>query len=177
MTHLRKMMLEELQRRNYSQLTTKAYIRTVVEFAKYFHRSPEELGPEHIREFQAHLFTVRKLSANSVSQRTAALRFLFVKTLKRASLLEHIPFPKVPLRLPTILSPEEVARLIEAAPNLPHRRLGGPSRPVPQLRASHFRTRQTRLLADCAAIAVQCLRNRLLGSAPFSESGRRSRYR
>ena len=117
MTHLRKMMLEELQRRNYSQLTTKAYIRTVVEFAKYFHRSPEELGPEHVREFQAHLFTVRKLSANSVSQRTAALRFLFVKTLKRAYMLEHIPFPKVPLRLPTVLSPDEVARLIESANN------------------------------------------------------------
>jgi site-specific recombinase XerD len=111
------MMLEELQRRNYSQLTTKACIRTVVEFAKYFHRSPEELGPEHVRAFQAHLFTVRKLPANSVSQRTAALRFLFVKTLKRAYMLEHIPFPKVPLRLPIVLSPDEVARLIESANN------------------------------------------------------------
>jgi hypothetical protein len=59
------MMLEELQRRNYSQQTTKAYLRTVWEFAKYFHRSPEELGPEHIREFQAHLFTVRKLVAEN----------------------------------------------------------------------------------------------------------------
>jgi len=120
-THLRKMMLEELQRRNYSQQTTKAYLRTVWEFAKYFHRSPEELGPEHIREFQAHLFTVRKLAANSVAQRTAALRFLFVKTLKRAYMLEHIPFPKIPLRLPTVLSPEEVTRLIDAAPNLLYR--------------------------------------------------------
>ena len=121
MTHLRKMMLEELQRRNYSQQTTKAYLRTVWEFAKYFHRSPEELGPEHIREFQAHLFTVRKLAATSVAQRTAALRFLFVKTLKRTYMLEHIPFPKRPLRLPTVLSPEEVTRLIEAAPNLLYR--------------------------------------------------------
>ena len=121
MTHLRKMMLEELQRRNYSKQTTKAYLHTVWEFAKYFHRSPEELGPEHIREFQAHLFTVRKLAANSVAQRTAALRFLFVKTLKRPYMLEHIPFPKIPLRLPTVLSPEEVTRLIESAPNLLYR--------------------------------------------------------
>jgi integrase/recombinase XerD len=120
-THLRKKMLEELQRRNYSHQTTKAYLHTVWEFAKHFHRSPEELGPEHIREFQAHLFTVRKLSGNSVAQRTAALRFLFVKTLKRAYMLEHIPFPKVPLRLPTVLSPEEVTRLIDAAPNLLYR--------------------------------------------------------
>ena len=111
MTHLRKIMLEELQRRNYSQQTTKAYLHTVGEFAQYFHRSPDELGPEHIREFQAHLFHARKLSGCSVAQRTAALRFLFVKTLKRADMLEHIPFPNIPLRLPTILSPEEVARL------------------------------------------------------------------
>jgi len=120
-THLRKMMLEELQRRNYSKQTTKAYLHTVWEFAKYFHRSPEELGPEHIREFQAHLFTVRRLAANSVAQRTAALRFLFVKTLKRAYMVEHIPFPKRPLRLPTVLSPDEVTRLIDAAPNLLYR--------------------------------------------------------
>jgi integrase/recombinase XerD len=115
------MMLEELQRRNYSQETIRAYLRTVWEFARYFHRSPEELGPEHIREFQAHLFSERKLAAHSVSQRTGALRFLFVKTLKRAYMVEHIPFPKVPLRLPTVLSPEEVTRLIDAAPNLLYR--------------------------------------------------------
>lgn len=121
MTHLRQMMLEELQRRNYSQRTTKAYLQTVWEFAKHFHRSPDALGPEHIRQFQAHLFRVRKLSANSVAQRTAALRFLFVKTLKRAHMLEHIPFPKIPLRLPTVLSPEEVTRLIDSAPNLLYR--------------------------------------------------------
>src|SRR5262249_30803853 len=58
---------------------------------------------------------------NSVAQRTAALRFFFVKTLQRSYMLEHIPFPKVPLRLPTVLSPEEVTRLIEAAPNLLYR--------------------------------------------------------
>jgi hypothetical protein len=69
-THLRKMMLEELQRRNYSHETTKAYVRTVWDFAKYVHRSPDQLGPEHIREFQAHLFSERKLAVNSVVQRT-----------------------------------------------------------------------------------------------------------
>jgi hypothetical protein len=70
---------------------------------------------------QAHLFSVRKLSGNSVAQRTVALRFLFVKTLKRTDMLEHIPFPKVPLHLPTVLSPEEVTRLIDSAPNLLYR--------------------------------------------------------
>jgi len=120
-TRLRNMVLEELQRRNYSQKTTKIYIRTIWEFAKYFNRSPEELGPEQIRQFQAHLFSKMKLAARTVAQRTAALRFLFVKTLKRPYMLEYIPYPKIPLRLPTILSPEEVTRLIEAAPNLLYR--------------------------------------------------------
>ncbi len=121
MTRLRQMMLEELQRRNYSQETTRAYLRAVGAFARYFHRSPEKLGPEHIRQYQAHLFNVRKLAPKSVQQRTAALRFLFVKTLKRHYMVEHIPFPKIPLRLPTVLSPEEAARLIDAAPNLLYR--------------------------------------------------------
>jgi integrase/recombinase XerD len=120
-THLRQKMLEELQRRNYSQETTRAYLRAVGAFAEHFHRSPEQLGPEHIRQYQAHLFNVRKLAPKSVQQRTAALRFLFVKTLKRHYMVEHIPFPKIPLRLPVVLSPEEVARLIDAAPNLLYR--------------------------------------------------------
>ena len=54
MTHLRKMMLEELERRNYSGTTKECYIRAVEEFARYFNRGPEKLGPEHIRQFQAH---------------------------------------------------------------------------------------------------------------------------
>jgi integrase/recombinase XerD len=120
-THLRKKMLEELQRRNYSQETTRAYLRTVGAFAKHFHRSPEQLGPEHIRQYQAHLFSVNKLAAHTVSQQTAALRFLFVKTLKRAYMVEHIPFPKTPLRLPIVLSQEEATRLIDSAGNLLYR--------------------------------------------------------
>jgi len=61
-TQLRQMMLDELQRRNYSQSTTRSYIHAVENFARYFHRSPERLGPEHIRRYQAYLFRERKLS-------------------------------------------------------------------------------------------------------------------
>jgi integrase/recombinase XerD len=82
-THLRKMMLEELQRLNYSQNTTRHYIRTVEDFARRFHCSPDRLGLRHIREYQAELFQKRKLSANSVGQRLAALRFFYIKTLRR----------------------------------------------------------------------------------------------
>src|SRR5258707_12944992 len=53
MTRLRKMMLEELERRNYSEATTRCYIRAVEDFSKRFKRSPDCLGPEHIREYQA----------------------------------------------------------------------------------------------------------------------------
>ena len=115
MTQLRKMMLEELQRRNYSQHTTRQYIRTVEDFARRFHCSPDRLGPRHIREYQAELFEKHKLSAASVAVRLAALRFFYCKTLKRAWSIADTPYPKGAHRLPAILSQEEVAQLIQAA--------------------------------------------------------------
>jgi site-specific recombinase XerD len=114
-------MLDELQRRNYAQNTVRAYIHAVEDFAKYFHRSPGRLGLEHIREYQVHLFRDCKLSPGTIEGRTAALRFLFVKTLRRPYLPDHIPFPKRQRRMPTVLSQEEVARLITSAQNLMHR--------------------------------------------------------
>ena len=123
MTQLRKMMLEELQRRNYSQHTTRCYIRTVEDFARHFHCSPDRLGPRHIREYQAELFEKRKLSAASVAVRLAALRFFYCKTLKRAWSIGDTPYPKGTHRLPAILSQEEVAQLIQAAGTSFHRAL------------------------------------------------------
>jgi site-specific recombinase XerD len=116
-------MLEELQRRNYSHRTAKTYVRIVRDFAEYFHQPPDKLGPEQIRQYQAHLFQAKKLAPATVSQYVSALRFLFVKTLRRHFLAEYIPFPKSRKRLPTVLSPEEVTRLIDAACNLYHRTL------------------------------------------------------
>ena len=123
MTQLRQKMLEELQRRNYSNRTAKTYVRIVRDFAEYFHQPPDKLGPEQIRQYQAHLFQAKKLAPATVSQYVSALRFLFVKTLRRHFLAEYIPFPKSRKRLPTVLSPEEVTRLIDAACNLYHRTL------------------------------------------------------
>jgi integrase/recombinase XerD len=122
-THLRKMMLEELQRRNYSQHTTRSYIRTVEDFARRFNRSPDRLGPRHIREFQAELFQKRKLSPGSVTRYLAALRFFYTKTLKKAWSIAETPYPKRAFRLPSILSQEEVAQLIDAARPPLHRTL------------------------------------------------------
>jgi site-specific recombinase XerD len=114
-------MLDKLQRRNYAQSTVRTYVKAIEDFARYFGKSPERLGPEHIRQYQVHLFRDRKLAAGTVEGRGAALRFLFVKTLRRPYLPDQIPFPKRTRRLPTVLSPEEVALLIDSAKNLMHR--------------------------------------------------------
>ena len=115
MTHLRKMVLEELERRNYTQSTTRAYIRTIEDFARYFKRPPDQLGPEQIREYIAYLFRERKLADNTVNQRVGALRFFFIKTLRKPWSVEETPYPKKRLHLPVILSQDEVGRLIESA--------------------------------------------------------------
>ena len=115
MTHLRKIMLEELDRRNYTQSTTRAYLHTIEDLARYFKRPPDQLGTEQIREYIAYLFRVRKLSDNTVNQRVGALRFFYVKTLKKVWNVEETRYPKKRLHLPVILSPEEVSRLIESA--------------------------------------------------------------
>jgi integrase/recombinase XerD len=115
MTHLRKMMLEELERRNYAQTTTRQYIQTIEDFARYFRRAPDQLGPEQIREYQAYLFRERKLAASTVTQRLAALRFFYIRTIKKAWSVAETPYPKKTRHLPSILSPEEVAHLINSS--------------------------------------------------------------
>ena len=121
MTHLRKMMLEELERRNYAQTTIDCYIRTVEDFARYFRRPPDQLTPEHIREYQAYLFRERKLAASTVTQRLAALRFFYTRVLKKAWSVADTPYPKKTRHLPGILSPEEVAHLIDSSQTQFHR--------------------------------------------------------
>jgi integrase/recombinase XerD len=122
-THLRKRMLEELQRCNYSEGTTRAYLQAVQQFAVHFGKSPDKLGPDDLRSYQAYLLVERKLAVASVVARVAALRFFFVRTLKRREFREELPYPKSHRRLPTVLSLEEVARLIDAAGNLMQRAL------------------------------------------------------
>src|ERR1039457_1366756 len=109
------MMLEELQRRNYSAITTRNYLRVVTEFAKYFGKSPDKLGPNELRTYQAYLLTERKLTPGTVVNLVPALRLVFVRTLKRPQFREFLPYPRDRRRLPTVLSLEEVARLIDAA--------------------------------------------------------------
>jgi len=120
-TQLRKMTLEELERRNYSQATARTYIAAIGRFAAHFHRSPDQLGPVHIREYQVHLYH-RKLNPQTIRTVTAALRFFFRKVLHQRLTADDLPLPKLHRRqIPIVLSPDEVARLIDAAPNLRYR--------------------------------------------------------
>ena len=123
MTQLRQRMLEELQRRNYSAGTIRLYLLHVAAFAQHFHRSPDQLGAEEIRRYQLFLIQEKKLAWASYNQIVCALRFFYAKTLKRAFLLEDIPFPRHQQRLPLILSQEEVARILTAPQHLKSRAL------------------------------------------------------
>jgi site-specific recombinase XerD len=115
-------VLNELQRRNYSPETTRGYIHAIKQFADYFGKSPEKLGAEEIRQFQLHLLKEKKLAPGTVEGRMSALRFLYKKTLKRRDIAyDDLVFPKVPRKLPVVLSPDEITSIIEAAPNLMHR--------------------------------------------------------
>jgi len=114
-------MLEELQRRNYSAETTRSYLFAVKDFATYFGKRPDQLGQEHLRRYQLHLLNDRKLTVETIVGRIAALRFFFVKVLRRPYRELDLVYPKRPERLPVILSEEEVARLIESASTSYHR--------------------------------------------------------
>jgi hypothetical protein len=96
MTHLRKMMLEELERRNYAQTTIDCYIQTIEDFACHFHRPPDQLTPEHIREYQAYLFRERKLAGSTVTSRPWAM------------MPEYAGLYGSPLLLPKLYSTEKV---------------------------------------------------------------------
>ena len=123
MTRLRKLMLDELERRNYARSTADAYVHALKEFTAYFHRPPDQLGPKQISEFQLHLLRDLKLAPLTVRQHIAAVRFFFIHPLKRHYPPEEFRYPKNPRKLPIILSKEEVTRMIDAATTLLHRTL------------------------------------------------------
>ena len=124
MTHLRKMMLEELQRRNYSENTTRSYIRTVEDFARRFQPSRRTAwGHDTFANTKPNCSRKRKFAASTVTVYLAALRFFYTKTLKRVWSTAETPYPKRVSALPTVLSQEEVAQLIDAALTPFHRTL------------------------------------------------------
>jgi site-specific recombinase XerD len=114
MTPLRQRFIDDLRLRNYARRTIDTYVSRVACFAKHFGRSPELLGPNEVRDFQLHLLQQR-VSWSSFNQAVCALRFLYGTTLGRPEHLPLIPYGKRPKTLPSVLSPDEVLRLLDAA--------------------------------------------------------------
>jgi integrase/recombinase XerD len=122
MTTLRQRMTEDMQVRNLALNTQLSYLQQVSLFARYFHQSPEQLGPEQIRAYQVYLTQERKLAPSSVLIAVAALRFLYKVSLKRDwSWEDVIPAPQRRQRLPVVLSPEEVLQFLSCVRNVRHR--------------------------------------------------------
>jgi integrase/recombinase XerD len=119
MTPLRQRMLEELLR-NYADFTTERYLDAVERFAKYFDKSPSQLGPEQIREFLLHLLKDNKAAPNTLQVYRAALKFLYVKTLRRRWFDELVPRTRRHPKLPPVLSAEEITRILDPTTNLKH---------------------------------------------------------
>src|SRR5476649_333219 len=114
-------MREELVRRNYATTTIHSYLKAVEHFGTHVDTPLDEVGPDDLRSYHAYLLGTRKLAVNTVVLNICALRFLYIKVLKRRDMKEDLPYPKERLRLPVILSPGEVAQLIGGARNLYHR--------------------------------------------------------
>jgi site-specific recombinase XerD len=121
MTPLRERMQHDMLIRNLADNTQKSYLLQVSGFARHFGRSPELLGPEEIRAWLVHLREERKLAPGSLGPTIGALRFLYRVTLKRPWSDEDFPLPKKPVRLPVILSFDEVKTFFDAIPSLKYR--------------------------------------------------------
>jgi site-specific recombinase XerD len=123
MTPLRRRMTEDLILHNRSPKTIRLYINWVADFAKYFHTSPEQLGPEHVRSYLLYLIQERQVSCNVHKQARLALQFLYRVTLGREWVVEKVACPKAPKKLPVVLSQDEMARFLDALQNPKHRAL------------------------------------------------------
>jgi site-specific recombinase XerD len=113
-------MIRELELHRKSPNTIKAYVAAVVQLARYFGRSPEEISVEEIRDFLHHLITVKKVAYSTCNQKLAGIRFFYRHVLRRPDLQLRVP-AKRSGRLPEPLSRSEIARLLDATRNPKHR--------------------------------------------------------
>ena len=118
---LRDRMIEEMTLRNFAPTTQKAYVYSVIRLAKHYKRPPDQLDKEQIRSYLLHLTTERKLSPNTMTTRTAGLRFFYNETLGWDETKLFIPPRKKTSHLPEVFSPNEVVRLIDSARGLKQR--------------------------------------------------------
>src|ERR1700676_2371281 len=115
---LRRRMIEDMTVRNFVEKTHNDYIRhvsTVRTFTPFLGPAPDTAGPEDLRLFRLHQ-TQTGVGASGINGSVAALRFFFTVTLDRPEMARHLTFGREPRKIPVILSLEEIARLLEAAP-------------------------------------------------------------
>jgi site-specific recombinase XerD len=117
---LRRRMIEDMTIRKLAPKTQEGYIRTIRNFAAFLGRPPDTASLEEVRRFQLHL-AERGAQPPFLNHTVSALRFFFRVTLKRHDIIEHTTFVREPRKLPVVLSPEEVARLLSAAPGLKYK--------------------------------------------------------
>ena len=123
MTPLRRRMTEDLILRNRTPQTIRAYTGWVADFARYFHASPDRLGPEHVRSYLLHLIQERQASWNIYRQARLALQFFYTVTLGREWVVARVARPKAPKKLPVVLGTDEMTRFLDALQNPKHRAL------------------------------------------------------
>ena len=117
---LRQRMIEDMTIRKFAPKTQASYIRAVRNLTVFLGRSPDQASAEDLRRYQLHL-AASGVSIPSQNATVAALRFFFTVTLGRSEVTDRMPFVREPRKLPVVLSPEEVARFLEAAPGLKYR--------------------------------------------------------
>ena len=120
MSPLRRRMIEDMTIRKFAPKTQHDYLQRVKSFAAFLGRSPDTASFEDVRRYQLHL-TMSGVGVPTVNQTVSTLRFFFRITLERHDILEHTHFIHEPRKLPVVLSPEEVARLLDAAPGLKYK--------------------------------------------------------
>jgi site-specific recombinase XerD len=113
-------MMEELRLRNSSEETIRCYIDSVERFARYYHKSPDQINAEQVRSYLLYLLEQRKLSWSAIHVNRAALRFLYVRVLRQRWFDEKVQAPKRHPQLPTVLSADEITRILDATRNLKH---------------------------------------------------------
>ena len=119
-TKLRRNMLMDMQLKGYAAKTQKTYLYQVECFAKYFNKSPAFLNESHIKEYLHHVI-LKYPGSTTIKQARCALKFIYTVTLERGWELERIPHTQIPKKLPSVLSIEEVVKIINAPKNLKHR--------------------------------------------------------
>jgi integrase/recombinase XerD len=117
---LRQRMLDDMSVRHFGEKTRKDYIRAVKNLTLFLQRSPDTASNEDLRRFQLHL-AEQRVGAPTINSTVSALRFFFTVTLDRADAVRHLTFVHEPRKLPLVLSPEEVARFLEAAPGIKYK--------------------------------------------------------